>query len=75
MQRLAAGHFANMADVRRILGELPDGVDQHDTLDGHGKTINESVTRFARCFGRDAIDATSGRVARRGPRDRRAANR
>jgi probable H4MPT-linked C1 transfer pathway protein len=59
MQRLAAGHFANMADVRRVLGELPDGVDQHDTLDGHGKTINESVTRFARCFGRDAIDATA----------------
>ena len=37
MQRLAAGGFANMADVRRILGELPDGVDQHDTLDGRGK--------------------------------------
>ena len=33
-QRLAAGGFANMADVRRILGELPDGVDQHDTPTG-----------------------------------------
>lgn len=57
MQRLAAGGFANMADVRRVLGELPNGVDQHDTADGRGKSLEESVARFARCFGRDAIDA------------------
>jgi (4-(4-[2-(gamma-L-glutamylamino)ethyl]phenoxymethyl)furan-2-yl)methanamine synthase len=57
MQRLAAGGFANMADARRILGELPDGVDQYDTLDGRGKSVEESVARFARCFGRDAVDA------------------
>jgi probable H4MPT-linked C1 transfer pathway protein len=56
-QRLAAGGFANMADVRRILGEFPDGVDQHATLDGRGKSIEESIARFARCFGRDASDA------------------
>ncbi len=57
-QRLAAGGFANMADVRRILGELPDGVDQHATLDGRGTSVEESVARFARCFGRDAGDAS-----------------
>jgi probable H4MPT-linked C1 transfer pathway protein len=59
-QRLAAGGFANMADVRRILGELPEGVDQHVTLDGRGKSAEESVARFARCFGRDAGDAHAG---------------
>ena len=57
-QRLAAGGFANMADVRRILGELPEGVDQHGTADGRGKSVEESVARFARCFGRDAVDAS-----------------
>ena len=58
-QRLAAGGFATMADVRRILGELPDGVDQHATADGRGKSVEESIARFARCFGRDAVDAPS----------------
>jgi uncharacterized hydantoinase/oxoprolinase family protein len=47
-----------MADVRRILGTLPDGVDQHATADGRGKTVEESVARFARMFGRDAADGT-----------------
>jgi probable H4MPT-linked C1 transfer pathway protein len=56
-QRLAAGGFASMADVRRILGELPPGVDQHATADGRGKSVEESVARFARVFGRDAEDA------------------
>ena len=57
-QRLAAGGFANMADVRRVLGTLPDDVDQHATLDGRGTSVEESVERFARCFGRDAADAS-----------------
>jgi probable H4MPT-linked C1 transfer pathway protein len=57
-QRLAAGGFANMADVRRILGELPEGVDQQSTLDGRGKSLAESIARFARCFGRDASEAS-----------------
>jgi probable H4MPT-linked C1 transfer pathway protein len=57
-QRLAAGGFASMADVRRILGELPDGVDQHATADGRGKSVEESVARYARVFGRDAEDAS-----------------
>ena len=56
-QRLAAGVFANMADVRRVLGVLPDDVDQHTTLDGRGKSATESVARFARCFGWDIEDA------------------
>jgi uncharacterized hydantoinase/oxoprolinase family protein len=43
-----------MADVRRILGDLPDHVDQHPTADGRGKTQEESLVRFARGFGRDA---------------------
>ncbi|MTD96163.1 hypothetical protein GIW81_17625 [Hyphomicrobium sp. xq] len=57
-QRLAAGGFASMADVRRILGELPDGIDQHATADGRGKSIEESIARFARVFGRDAENAS-----------------
>lgn len=56
-QRLAAGNFATMADVRRILGELPAEVDQHDTADGRGKSLEESLARFARCLGRDRRDA------------------
>ncbi|MDH4981096.1 hydantoinase/oxoprolinase family protein [Hyphomicrobium sp. D-2] len=55
-QRLAAGNFANMADVRRVLDTLPDDVDQHPTLDGRGKSQPESLERFARCFGRDAAE-------------------
>ena len=58
VQRLAAGSFASMADVRRVLGTLPPDVDQHPTLDGRGKSRGESLERFARCFGRDASDAT-----------------
>ena len=57
-QRLAAGGFSNMADVRRILGELPEGVDQHATLDDRGTSVEESTARLARCFGRDTGDAT-----------------
>jgi probable H4MPT-linked C1 transfer pathway protein len=53
---LAREYLATMADVRRILGDLPDGVDQHTTADGKGKTLEESVRRFARLFGRDAAE-------------------
>lgn len=52
-QTLARDTFASMADVRRILGELPDGVDGHATADGRGKSVRESLIRFARGFGRD----------------------
>ena len=57
-QRLAAGCFSTMADVRRILGELPEGVDQHATADRRGTSLAESLVRFARCFGRDRADAS-----------------
>lgn len=57
-QRLAAGGFATMADVRRILGELDEDADQQDTADRRGKSLDESVARFARAFGSDAGDAT-----------------
>lgn len=53
-QGLARDPFATMADVRRVLGWLPEGVDQHGTSDGRGKTVAESRARMARCFGRDA---------------------
>jgi (4-(4-[2-(gamma-L-glutamylamino)ethyl]phenoxymethyl)furan-2-yl)methanamine synthase len=53
-QTLARDSFASMADVRRVLGTLPDDVDQHATADGRGKTLEESLARLARGFGRDA---------------------
>ena len=53
-QTLARDAFATMADVRRILVALPDGVDEHPTPDGRGKSLEESLFRFARGFGRDA---------------------
>ena len=52
-QGLARDAFATMADVRRILGILPDDVDHHATADGKGKSISESLVRLARGFGRD----------------------
>ena len=52
-QGLARDNFASMADVRRVLGELPDDVDLHATIDGRGKSVAESLMRLARGFGRD----------------------
>lgn len=57
-QGLCREYLATMADVRRILGDLPDGVDQHATADGRGKSIPESTARLARMFGRDAADGS-----------------
>lgn len=68
MQGLALEYFATMADVRRILDELPDGVDQHATADNRGKSVDESFARFARMFGRDTSDAPPD-VWRRAARD------
>jgi probable H4MPT-linked C1 transfer pathway protein len=56
-QRLAAGGFATMADVRRVLGELPEGTDQHGTADRRGTSLPESIARLARAFGRDGAEA------------------
>jgi (4-(4-[2-(gamma-L-glutamylamino)ethyl]phenoxymethyl)furan-2-yl)methanamine synthase len=50
-------NFATMADVYRILGQLPDGVDQMATADGRAKTIEASRARLARMIGCDVDDA------------------
>ncbi len=55
---LAREYLATMADVRRILGELPEGVDLHAAADGKGKSREESVQRFARMLGRDAAEGS-----------------
>ena len=50
-------NFANMADVHRILGSLPDGADQMASADGRAKTAVASLARLARIVGRDVDDA------------------
>jgi (4-(4-[2-(gamma-L-glutamylamino)ethyl]phenoxymethyl)furan-2-yl)methanamine synthase len=52
-------NFANMADVYRVLGTLPDGVDQMATADGREKSFAASCARLARMVGRDAADANA----------------
>ena len=52
-----AEHFAVMADVYRLTGELPAHADQHATADGRGKSLRESCARLARMVGRDASGA------------------
>ena len=56
-QRTMAEHFATMADVHRLTGELPDDADQLPTADGRGKTAEESARRLARMLGRDLQSA------------------
>ena len=46
--------FANMADVHRIIGDLPDGADVQATTDGRDKSVTASRGRLARMVGRDA---------------------
>jgi (4-(4-[2-(gamma-L-glutamylamino)ethyl]phenoxymethyl)furan-2-yl)methanamine synthase len=57
-QRLMAEHFATMADVHRLTGELPQGADQLPAADGRGKTPDDSARRLARMLGRDLRSAT-----------------
>jgi probable H4MPT-linked C1 transfer pathway protein len=47
-------NFANMADVHRLLGTLPDDADKMITADGRDKTVAASRARLARMVGRDA---------------------
>lgn len=59
--------FADMADVHRILGQLPDRADTMEPPDGREKTIEASRARLARMIGRDAseaADAAWDRLAR-----------
>jgi probable H4MPT-linked C1 transfer pathway protein len=57
-QRLAAEHFATMADVYRLTEELPEDCDMAETADGAGKTVADSARRLARMTGRDLESAT-----------------
>jgi len=52
-------NFATMADVHRILGTLPPGVDLMATADGREKTVPASRARLARMLGSDAANADS----------------
>ncbi len=54
-QRIAAEHFANMADVYVLLGRLGDG--PRDTADGAGTTPEDCARRVARMLGRDVTAA------------------
>jgi (4-(4-[2-(gamma-L-glutamylamino)ethyl]phenoxymethyl)furan-2-yl)methanamine synthase len=47
-------NFATMADVHRLLDQLPEGADQMATADGRAKTVAASRARLARMVGRDA---------------------
>ena len=48
-----AEHFATMADVYRLTGELDAACDMAETADGKGKTQLESARRLARMIGHD----------------------
>jgi probable H4MPT-linked C1 transfer pathway protein len=51
---LMAEHFATMADVYRLTGELDERCDLHPAADGREKTAQASARRLARMIGRDA---------------------
>ncbi len=54
--------FASMADVRRVLGDLPDGdtdADMSPTADGRPKSLAASQARLARLVGRDGGDLSA----------------
>ena len=48
-----AEHFATMADVYRLTGELQEEDDMLDTADRAGKSILDSARRLARMVGKD----------------------
>ncbi|MGJ0508428.1 MAG: hydantoinase/oxoprolinase family protein [Methylocystis sp.] len=53
--------FAAMADVRRVLGDLPEGESRADlspTADGRPKTVAASSARLARIVGLDGSELT-----------------
>jgi (4-(4-[2-(gamma-L-glutamylamino)ethyl]phenoxymethyl)furan-2-yl)methanamine synthase len=56
-QRIAAERFATMADVWRLMDELPHDADPYPTPDLRGKSPEQSAARLARMLGRDAGDA------------------
>jgi (4-(4-[2-(gamma-L-glutamylamino)ethyl]phenoxymethyl)furan-2-yl)methanamine synthase len=58
---IMAEHFATMADVYRVTGELNELHDQTDTADGAEKTISASAKRLARMVGCDYHETESSR--------------
>jgi probable H4MPT-linked C1 transfer pathway protein len=58
VQRIVAERFATMADVWRLIGELPDDADPYPSPDLAGKSVEASAARLARMLGRDASDAS-----------------
>jgi probable H4MPT-linked C1 transfer pathway protein len=63
MTPLINENFATMADVYRVLGAVPDGVDQMATVDGRAKTKDASRARLARMIGCDADEAAWAALA------------
>jgi (4-(4-[2-(gamma-L-glutamylamino)ethyl]phenoxymethyl)furan-2-yl)methanamine synthase len=55
-QTIAAEHFASMADVYRITGELDESHDLMPAADGGAKEKLDSVRRLARMLGTDVQD-------------------
>jgi probable H4MPT-linked C1 transfer pathway protein len=58
-QGLARDPFATMADVYRVLGRLPDGIDLYPTTDGRSTSRADSRARLARCHGADVDPPTA----------------
>ena len=56
-QGVAAEHFATMADVYHLTGDLVEGYDMAETTDGAGKSLEDCARRLARMVGRDLSDA------------------
>ena len=54
---LMAEHFATMADVYRLTGELHEAHDQSDTADGAEKTVAASARRLSRLTGYEFKDS------------------
>jgi uncharacterized hydantoinase/oxoprolinase family protein len=57
LSQLIHENFATMADVHRILGTLPAGVDLMATADGREKSVPASRARLARMLGSDTANA------------------
>ncbi len=59
-QPLMAEHFATIADIYRIMGQLSPHADQAETADGGPKTRSASMMRLARMIGCDKNDVPDG---------------
>ncbi len=59
-----AEHFATMADVYRLTGELSPGADQLPAADHGAKTLQGSARRLARMVGRESASAPLARWQR-----------